>query len=138
MPYTLTREVQAIEKVGKAGNFISIACAIHCMLVPLLFVLLPVIGAGFVLSGWFEFTILGVAIGISLFSLCWGFRVHRKTRVFALLAVAICFFFLAEYADSHVVFSILGGASLIAANYTNSKLCRSCSTCGCHHEHTGQ
>ena len=124
---------------GKIGNISCIACAIHCLAMPILIVVLPAIGSTFLFHSWFEYLFLGIGVLFSLLSLCWGYKYHRKLRVFSFLFAAVSFFFLAHQVEYELVFMLAGSTCLVTANVVNSRLCKSCSHCkeedSCQHRH---
>jgi hypothetical protein len=99
---------------------------------PLLIAVLPAAGIGWLAHGMFEIGAMILAIGFCLLSLCWGYRTHKKLRVFALLAAGAMWFIIAHEEHNHW-FSLVGGACLVAANLMNRKLCKSCHTCEANH-----
>jgi hypothetical protein len=55
----------------------SLACAIHCALLPLFFSSLPLFGINIIHNVWFEVGMIGFAVGIGTFSLWHGFKKHH-------------------------------------------------------------
>lgn len=119
---------------GHAGDCMTIACAIHCLALPVLISFLPAMGFKFLHHCWMESILLSLAIGFTLISLCWGYHTHRRLRAFAFLAAGAIWLIIAHHTYHDTALSLLGGICLIAANLTNRKLCRTCSYC-CEHEH---
>ena len=115
-------------KLGKISNTATTICLWHCMLMPLLIGILPSLGFAFLLHDWIEWSLLGLATSFGLLSLCWGFRSHKDIRAIALMFVAVCWFAMAFYTDSHYL-SIFGGLFMMFANLLNARLCRSCKHC---------
>lgn len=120
--------------LDQLGAGLSLACAIHCMLAPVLVAVLPMLGLGFLVDDMTEAVLLSLAAVLAVGSLCWGFRLHKSTRVFfplgaALLLIAAGRLF-AEDA-SEIVLVVAGAIMLAASHLLNRHLCRSC--IGCNH-----
>ena len=60
------------------GTTVSVACAIHCSLFPLLFTVLPLIGWGFLLGDGLELVFLITSFVLAVSSFGSGFRAHRR------------------------------------------------------------
>lgn len=71
-----------IDRIGATG---SLACAIHCALLPLLIALLPSLGIAVWLGEGFEQGFVVFASLLGLFSVVWGYRRHRAVRALGLL-----------------------------------------------------
>lgn len=118
--------------VDNVGACLSFACAVHCMAAPLLITVLPLIGLGFILAESTELVMVASASGIAVGSLAWGFRNHRKRRVFLILGGALMLIFIARLGvseNAEVIFMVLGGLLLAGAHLVNRYLCRTCQHC---------
>ena len=120
------------ELVDTAGAGLSIACAIHCLAMPILVAVLPLIGLGFLATERAELVIITGAIGLAIVSLAWGVRHHRRWRALLLLIVALAFIATArtavEGAFEVIIYSI-GGVLLASAHLMNRHLCKTCPAC---------
>lgn len=56
------------------GIAASIACAIHCALLPLVMTSLPILGINIINNYWFEFGMIFLALVIGIYSLMHGFK----------------------------------------------------------------
>ncbi len=74
--------------IDKFGAVISLACAIHCIAIPLLIALLPLSGLSFLLDQTIEKIFLIPTICLAAFSLCWGFLIHKKIQALLVYAAA--------------------------------------------------
>ena len=124
---------QAIHsKLDSFGACVSFACAVHCIAVPFVITLLPLIGLGFMADHNFEAGMLVFAVILAAASLCWGTRVHKKSKVLLfLLAAGILFAvgFFAFEGLKHWLFIAFGGSCLATGHIVNRRLCRSCAHC---------
>jgi hypothetical protein len=62
------------------GIATSVLCAIHCAVLPLVVVSLPVLGINIVHNASFEFGMIGLAFFIGSYALWHGFRRHHRRR----------------------------------------------------------
>ena len=118
--------------VDNVGACLSFTCAIHCMATPLLITVLPLVGLGFFLSESVELVIIAVTAGLAVGSLTWGYRHHRKWRIFLTLGGAFLCIFIAHFQVSEQyesVFMACGGLLLMVGHLLNRRLCRACQYC---------
>ncbi|MDE3001287.1 MAG: MerC domain-containing protein [Gemmatimonadota bacterium] len=126
------------ERVDNVGAVLSFACAIHCVAMPLLVTVLPLLGLGILASERAESVIIG-AVALAMGSVVWGVRHHRRWRAFLILIVAVAFIVVAHVATEgvfEVVLHATGGLLLATAHLLNRHLCRTCPACG--DEHSGE
>ena len=117
------------ELVDNTGACLSFACAIHCMAMPLLVTILPLIGLGFLANERAELFLIIGAIGLAIGSLAWGVRLHRSWRALLVLIVALAFIATALTAVEgtfEVVFYSIGAFLLASAHLVNRHLCKTC------------
>lgn len=118
-----------LDRIGIAATSL---CALHCILLPILLPLLPLIGLSFLADHTWEhvFLLLTAALGtIALYS---GFkRYHKRLYPFYLLYLGVVFYWIKhEFSSEFEPIFIVGGASLmIAAHFVNIKLCNNCKQC---------
>ena len=120
------------ELVDNTGACLSFACAIHCMAIPLLVTMLPLIGLGFFATERAELVLITGAIGLAIASFAWGVRLHRSWRALLILIVALAFIATSRTAVEdtfEVVFYSIGGILLASAHLVNRHLCRTCPAC---------
>ena len=113
--------------VDNVGACLSFAGAVHCMAARLLMTVLPLVGLGFILSESAELALVASAVGVAIGSLTWGYRHHRKWRVFLMLGGALFLIFIARFhasAGTEVTYMAIGGLSLAAVHLINRHLCR--------------
>lgn len=118
-----------LDRIGIAATSL---CALHCILLPILLPLLPLIGLSFLADHTWEhvFLLLTAALGtIALYS---GFkRYHKRLYPFYLLYLGVvCYWIKHQFSSELEPIFIVGGAGLmIAAHFVNIKLCNSCKQC---------
>ena len=120
------------ELADTTGACLSVACAVHCLAMPLLAAVLPLIGLGFLATERAELVLISGAIALAIGSLAWGVRHHRRWRALLILIVAVAFVATARTAVEgtfEVVFYSIGGILLASAHLVNRHLCKTCPTC---------
>jgi hypothetical protein len=63
------------------GIAASVACAIHCALLPLVLTSLPILGVNIINNIWFELLMIMIALVIGIYSLMHGFRKHHHKKL---------------------------------------------------------
>ncbi len=120
------------ELADTTGACLSVACAVHCLAMPLLVAVLPLIGLGFFATERAELVLISGAIALAIGSLAWGVRHHRRWRALLILIVAVAFIATARTAVEgtfEVVFYSIGGILLASAHLVNRHLCKTCPAC---------
>lgn len=132
---TNNRLVKDLTKTGaldKLGATLSLACALHCALLPVLIVALPMLGLSFLTWHGFEHTIIVITLSLALLSVVLGCRIHGLKRLLGLPFLALILFLVALSSHeplTHAIFSTCAGLCLVAAHIINRKLCKSCLSC---------
>ena len=108
------------------GITTSLACAIHCALLPLLFTSLPVFGFNIVENIRFEIFMVVLAFAIGIYSLYHGYRRHHHSFTPMVIFSAGFLFlvlklFLVQYENWLLVPAVLG---IVTAHIINYKSCR--------------
>lgn len=107
------------------GVFISFACAVHCMLMPILIMFIPLV---FLTDGINKMSLV-ISTLLSLPSLCFGFKKH--TRVSPMIILSLGFLCLNTDCRSkyHIAISIIGGVCFLTSYLLNKQLCKKCNKC---------
>lgn len=104
----------------------SVACAIHCALLPLFISSLPLFGINIIHHTGFEVGMIVLALCIGTYSLWHGFKKHHHS-IFPLLLFFIGFFFLVlkqlfiHYQTWLLIPAVL---LIITAHFLNYRFCR--------------
>jgi hypothetical protein len=109
----------------------SIACAIHCAVLPLLFSSLPLFGLDFIQNKFFEYFMIGLAFVIGVYSLSHGFRKHHH-RLYPILIFSAGFLFLLGKEINpklEILFLVIAVTFIISAHYFNYRLCKAATHC---------
>ncbi|MFC6438748.1 MerC domain-containing protein [Bowmanella sp. JS7-9] len=118
--------------LDRFGIWISSLCALHCLLLPVLLPILPLIGASIFAEVWFERTILTLSLLVGSWALISGYsRFHRQAYPLGLLlAGGLIYWNKDMFGESMEPFTIAVGALLlITAHVSNLRLCNRCQDC---------
>jgi len=115
----------------------SIACAIHCALLPVLVSTLPIFGVNIIHNGIFEWSMIGLAFVVGSYALFHGFiKHHRSFGPIVLFSVGFIFLVLKQFfADVEYWFLAVAVTFIITAHYYNYRLCQKSKCVSPHHIH---
>ena len=133
------KNVQA--SADKAAVILSLACAMHCLLLPVALVMLPALAILPLADESFHQLLLLGVIPVSLLAMVMGCRRHRSGLVASagLMGLGLLLFaalfghdLLGEAGEK--LFTLLGSASLVFGHIQNYKRCQSndCEQDSCH------
>ena len=108
------------------GIAASVACAIHCAVLPLLLSSLPLFGINIIENQGFELLMIALAFVVGVYSLYHGRKKHHHSYYpMVLFAAGISLLFIKSMLHSHSLMLLLPAVSLVViAHYLNYKLCR--------------
>ncbi len=108
------------------GFSTSIACAIHCALLPFLISTLPFLGLGFLDNPWIEYSIILFSFFLALFALVHGYlRHHKKTLPINIVSVGFLLIAIGQIWAPHeleFIITPLGAILVGLAHYANWRL----------------
>ena len=119
------------------GIATSIACAIHCALLPVLVSTLPVFGINIVHNSIFEWGMIVLAFIVGSYSLFHGYAKHHHslTPVF-LFSAGFLFLVLKQFFHFFENWLLIFAVPLIiSAHYYNYRLCHRSKCSSPHHQH---
>lgn len=122
------------------GITTSLACAIHCAVLPLLMTSLPLFGINIIHNHAFEYTMIALAFVIGARALYHGTKHHHQSKTPVILfSIGILLLVFKEvWHDCAVYFLIPAVFFIIYAHYLNYKKCKAVSHCSdttCAHQH---
>jgi len=128
--------------MNKFGFWSSLACAIHCTILPLVLILIPSSGVYLFINETFELIFLIISLIINIANLCFGYKMHKSNKALAILASGLFLFLvgrlLHKHNHDHVIqydlfnmCMIAGGFMMAFSSLINSKLCHTCKKCEC-------
>ncbi|TAE17350.1 MAG: MerC domain-containing protein [Bacteroidetes bacterium] len=120
------------------GIATSLACAIHCALLPIFVTSLPIFGHELIDNSWFEVGMILLAAAIGFYSLWHGYQRHHHSVVPILLFTVGIGLLIAKqiFHSWQIAFLVPAVVCIIWAHYANYKLCRKanhCHTSDCNH-----
>ena len=113
------------------GIATSVACAIHCALLPLFFTSLPLFGVNIIHNLAFEIIMIVAAFFIGSFSLFHGYRRHHH-RLLPLMIFSAGFIFLVLkqfFHSSELWFLLPAVVFILSAHFLNYYYCRQSNHC---------
>jgi membrane-bound ClpP family serine protease len=126
------------DTLDRLGATASSACAIHCMITPLVIGILPALGIGFLAAPWFENSAVLGAICLAVVSLMHGYLHHRRFHALWLLLIGAILLLSGRFVIGNsrqlieTPFVVLGGLALAGAHLINRRLCKACTRCEAH------
>jgi hypothetical protein len=113
------------------GIATSVACAIHCAVLPLILTSLPLFGMNIINNTGFEYTMIFIALCVGLYSLWHGYKKHHhSTRPIILFTLGITMLFLKQvYHESLLLFLIPAVIMIVSAHWFNYQSCKKADHC---------
>jgi hypothetical protein len=113
------------------GVSATIACAIHCALLPLLLTSLPLLGINILQNIFFESGMILLAMAIGSYSLWHGYRRHHHSHTPWIIFIAGMLLLLLKQfiAELHLWLLIPAVPLIISAHYLNWRYCRKAKHC---------
>lgn len=108
------------------GISASVACAIHCALLPLLMNSLPIVGVELIHNTAFEISMIVLSFAIGTYSLAHGYRRHHHSRIpLAIFTIGFIFLVAKQFMPSqHNWMVLLAMVFIVTAHYWNYRSCR--------------
>jgi hypothetical protein len=103
------------------GISASVACAIHCAVLPLILTSLPIFGINIIENKPFEIFMIGLAFVIGFYSLWHGYKKHHQKIIpLYIFLVGMCFLIAKEvWHNKAVVFLLPAVLLIVLAHYLN-------------------
>jgi hypothetical protein len=119
------------------GIVTSIACAIHCAILPLVATSLPLFGVNIIHNGSFEWLMIMIAFVVGGYSLFHGYiKHHRSFLPVSLFTCGFILLLLKQVFHSREVYFLIPAVILIVvAHYYNYRLCTRIKCASLHHQH---
>jgi hypothetical protein len=113
------------------GVSASLACAIHCALLPLFLQTLPLFGFNIIDNPWFELFMILLAAAIGLYSLYHGWkRHHHKSTPIILFSTGMLLLFGKQVWHQYQLWFLVPAVTLIvSAHYFNFRMCQKAAHC---------
>lgn len=133
--HTHVHPTSPASQAERAATWLSLACAVHCLVVPVAMSLMPMLGlSGFALSERVETLLTCLVVASALAAIIWGYRRHRDARV-----VLATTFGLGAYLSGHalegsvvgLVLAVSGALLLAASSFIGARLAHHCEEATC-------
>ncbi|MBS1567787.1 MAG: MerC domain-containing protein [Bacteroidetes bacterium] len=108
------------------GITTSLACAIHCAVLPLLLSSLPILGINIIDNPGFEYSMIGLAFAIGTGTLYHGYRKHHHRLLPMGLFCTGMVLLLGKqlWHEAHLFLLFPAVIAIISAHFLNFRLCR--------------
>lgn len=116
------------------GIITSVACAIHCAILPVILTSLPLFGINIINNSSFEWMMIGIAFMVGCYALLHGYRRHHKSWK-PLLVFTLGFIFLISkqfFYKYEFLFLAPAVCFILYAHFLNFRYCRHVSTGNTH------
>ncbi len=119
------------------GVVTSLACAIHCALLPLLVTTLPIFGINIVHNSFFEWGMIALAFLVGSYSLFHGYiKHHHSFSPILIFFTGFIFLVLKQFfPDFEYSFLAIAVAFIISAHFYNYRLCHQNKCASPNHKH---
>jgi hypothetical protein len=135
-----------LNRADKLGSILSSLCAVHCLCLPVVIGVLPVLGLTFLAGHTFERSACVTMILLAVACIWAGCRVHRRWGLFILLIAGAVLVLHTQFSGTpeenemrtdwnEAAVMVVGGALIAAAHLLNLRLrarcgCRQCNQSG--------
>nr|WP_068889214.1 MerC domain-containing protein [Pedobacter panaciterrae] len=116
------------EKLDRLGMTASLACAIHCAVLPFVLTALPLFGLSFLAHNWVETFMIGLSLVIGIYSLSTSYPKHKRLLPLIILVIGFGMIGTGHYLieNMEAILIPIGGFTIALAHYINWKYSRSC------------
>lgn len=113
------------------GITTSLACAIHCAVLPLALTSLPLFGINIIENVQFEYFMIFLALGIGTIALLHGYRKHHHRLLPWFIFIAgIALLFAKQYWHTYQLWLLVPAViAIIVAHYLNFYFCKKANHC---------
>jgi tetrahydromethanopterin S-methyltransferase subunit C len=119
------------------GIVTSIACAIHCIVLPVTFSSLPFLGIDIVHNKIFEWGMIALAFFVGMYALLHGYKTHHKNKLpLILFSIGFVFLVAKQFLGINETFFVIPAVIFIILAHVNNFLQSRKSKCTSpHHSH---
>jgi len=114
----------------------SLICAVHCVLLPVLFTTFTLFGIEILENAWLEVTTVLISMGFGGWAIWKGYkRIHRQKSVLVYFLIGLLLMLVGNFLHAttyEMGLKIAGAVLLIVSHVKNWKSCRDCEV----HDHT--
>lgn len=119
------------------GIITSLACAIHCALLPLIATSLPLFGINIIHNLFFEWAMIALAFVVGAYSLFHGYiKHHHSLQPVLLFTIGFMLLITKQFFHAYETYLLIPAVILIiAGHYQNYRLCHKSKCSSPHHQH---
>ncbi len=111
----------------KCSTSFSIICLIHCIVLPILFTTLPLLGIDIIENSYVEIATLLITFAIGSYAILRGYKYfHKNKMIIGFFVVGISFMIASTFFEGGIaspIIKIVGAIGVIAAHILNRKHC---------------
>ena len=119
---------------AKTGSFLALACAVHCMMTPVLLTALPVLGSSFIVNPFLEIVLILASMFLCGFSLIRSYQIHKIKSPLVWLASAILLIIISQtvfnkegLVSIHTILNVSSGVCILVSILIDRRLLNRCS-----------
>jgi hypothetical protein len=120
------------------GIATSVACAVHCAVLPVVVSALPVFGINIIHNSFFEWGMIAIAFAVGCYSLLHGYNRHHKSHIpLFIFFTGAMFLVLKQFFVAHeYLFLSFAVLFIITAHVINYRFCQQSKVCSSpNHKH---
>jgi MerC mercury resistance protein len=108
------------------GISASLACAIHCAILPMLYSSLPLFGVNIIDNVFFEYFMIALAFAIGAFSLWHGYKKHHHSLLpLAIFSIGMILLLAKQvWHQYQIPLLVVAVILIVIAHFRNYKMCR--------------
>lgn len=108
------------------GVTTSVACAIHCAILPILMSSFPILGVNILENVYFEYSMILLAFLVGIYSLYHGYKKHHHRLLpLVVFSSGMCFLVAKQlWHQFHIMLLIPAVLAIITAHFLNYRFCR--------------
>ena len=108
------------------GISASLACAIHCAVLPMVYSSLPLFGVNIIDNVFFEYFMIALAFGIGAFSLWHGYKKHHHSLLpLAVFSLGMMLLLAKQiWHQYQIPLLVLAVILIVTAHFRNYRMCR--------------
>lgn len=113
------------------GITASLACAIHCAVLPLVMTSLPILGINIIHNHAFEYGMIFLAMAIGSYSLYHGYKKHHHQLLpLVIFIIGVLFLFAKQRWHDHEMWLLIPAVlAIVSAHYVNYLYCKKANHC---------
>lgn len=119
------------------GIATSVACAVHCAVLPVVLSSLPILGINIIHNSFFEWGMIALAFVVGSYSLFHGYvKHHHSSSPVIIFATGFIFLVLKQFfSQFEYLFLLIAVVLIISAHFYNYRLCHQSKCSSPHHKH---